>query len=280
MIDVLLDALLDVLKLIPFLLVTYLAMEYLEHKTSVKSMVAIQKAGNFGPLIGGLLGAVPQCGFSAAASSLYAGKVISLGTLIAIYLSTSDEMLPILISEKAPAKFIILVLLAKVGIGVFWGFLTDFVFFRNENAHEHINIHGMCEEEHCNCEKGIWGSAIKHTLKISAFIFVVTLALNIFLEFIGEDKLSSLILNHSVAGPLISGLVGLIPNCAASVVITQLYLEGAMGIGALMTGLLSGAGIGWLILLRASNNVKKTFKVIGILYVFAVVTGVVINLIF
>lgn len=278
MLDVVIDALLDVVKLLPFLFVTYLAMEYLEHKTSVKSMIAIQKAGNFGPLIGGLLGAVPQCGFSAAASSLYAGKVISLGTLMAIYLSTSDEMLPIMISEKVPVKSMLLVLGIKVIIGIFWGVLTDFVFFRNENAHEHINIHGMCEEEHCNCDKGIWGSAIKHTAKISGFILLVTLALNVLLEFIGEDKLSGLILNHSFAGPLISSLIGLIPNCAASVVITELYLEGAMSFGSLIAGLLSGAGIGWLILLRASNNVKKTFKVLGLLYGFGAITGIILNL--
>ncbi|MBR5761779.1 MAG: arsenic efflux protein, partial [Lachnospiraceae bacterium] len=160
MLDILLDALIDTAKLLPFLFATYLAMEYLEHKTSVKVLIAVQKAGNFGPLIGGALGAVPQCGFSAAASSLYAGKIISIGTLIAIYLSTSDEMLPMLISEKAPAGFILSVIGVKLLIGIFWGFLCDLVFFRNENAHEHINIHTMCEEEHCHCDKGIWGSAL------------------------------------------------------------------------------------------------------------------------
>lgn len=280
MLDVILDALIDVLKLIPFLFLTYLGMEYLEHKTSVKALVTIQKAGNFGPLIGGLLGAVPQCGFSAAASGLYAGKVISLGTLMAIYLSTSDEMLPILISEKASVSFIVIVLVAKVLIGVFWGFLIDLVFFRNENAHEHITIHTMCEQEHCNCDKGILGSAVKHTAQILGFILVVTLALNVVLELVGEDALSGLILNHKVYGPLIASLIGLIPNCAASVVITELYLEGGMGVGSLIAGLLSGAGIGWLILLRASHNIKKTLKVIGLLYVLGALSGIIIGLIF
>ncbi len=278
MIDIILDALIDVVKLIPFLFLTYLAMEYLEHKTSMKVLVAVQKAGNFGPLIGGALGAVPQCGFSAAASGLYAGKVISLGTLIAIYLSTSDEMLPILISEKAPVRFIVLVLVAKVLIGVFWGFLCDFLLFKNENAHEHINIHGMCEQEHCNCDKGIWGSAIKHTLQIGGFILVVSLVLNFVIEYVGTDAISGLIFNHKFFGPLIASLIGLIPNCAASVVITQLYLEGAMGIGSLMAGLLTGAGVGWLVLLRASHNIKKTLKVVGLLYVFGAVSGIIISL--
>lgn len=278
MVDLMLDALLDVLKLIPFLFLTYLAMEYLEHKTSMKILVAIQRAGNFGPLIGSALGAVPQCGFSAAASTLYAGKVISLGTLIAIYLSTSDEMLPIMLSEKAPAKTILLVIVAKVIIGVIWGFLVDFVFFRNENAHEHINIHGMCEEEHCNCDKGILSSAIKHTLQIGGFILVITVALNIFIEYIGTDALSGLVFNHRILGPVIAGVIGLVPNCAASVVITELYLEGALSLGALLAGLLTGAGVGWLVLARASNSVKKTFKVVGILYVCGVLTGIIFNI--
>ena len=280
MIEIITDAFIDVVKLIPFLFATYLAMEYLEHKTSVKVLVAVQKAGNVGPLIGGVLGAVPQCGFSAAASTLYAGRVISLGTLIAIYLSTSDEMLPILISEKAPVKTILLILAAKILTGVIWGFLIDLVFFRNENAHEHINIHGMCEEEHCNCDKGILGSAVKHTLQIAGFILVITLALNFFINYVGTDALSGMILNHKLLGPVIAGVIGLIPNCAASVVITELYLEGALGVGSLMAGLLTGAGVGWLVLARATNSVKKTFKVVTVLYVTGVISGILIGLFF
>lgn len=276
--DLILDAVLDTLKLIPFLFVTYLLMEYLEHKTSEKTLVWVQKAGNFGPAIGAALGAVPQCGFSAAASSLYAGRVISLGTLLAIYLSTSDEMLPILISEQAPVKFILIVLAAKVALGMFWGFLTDYVLFKNENAHEHINIHSMCEEEHCNCNKGIVGSAVKHTLQIAGFILLISLGLNILIEFIGTDALAGLILNHKIFGPLITGVIGLIPNCAASVVITELYLDGALSVGSLMAGLLTSAGVGWLVLARATNSVKKTSKVVALLYAFGALSGILIGL--
>lgn len=278
MLDIILDALLDTAKLIPFLFLTYLAMEYLEHKTSMKVLVAVQKAGNFGPLIGGALGAVPQCGFSAAASGLYAGRVISLGTLIAIYLSTSDEMLPILISEQVEVKFIVLVILAKVLIGVFWGFMIDLVLFKNQNAHEHITIHSMCEQEHCNCDKGIWGSAVKHTLQISLFILAVNFIFSLVLEYAGAEALSGLILNNKIMGPLISSLIGLIPNCAASVVITQLYLEGAMGLGSMMAGLLSGAGIGWLVFARASHNIKKTLLVVSLVYILGAVSGIIIGL--
>ncbi len=278
MADLIIDALKDTLKLIPFLFATYLAMEYLEHKTSSKVLLWVQKAGNFGPLIGGLLGAVPQCGFSAAASSLYAGRVISLGTILAIYLSTSDEMLPVLISEKAPIKLILVILLIKILLGIFWGYMTDLLLFRNENAHEHINIHSLCEEEHCNCNKGILGSAIKHTLQIAGFILLITLALNVFIELVGTDSLKELVFNHKIFGPLIAGVIGLIPNCASSVAITELYLDGALSFGSLISGLLTGAGVGWLVLLRASNSVKRTSKVVLLLYIFGVVSGIVIGL--
>jgi hypothetical protein len=277
MADLIIDALKDTLKLIPFLFVTYLAMEYLEHKTSSKVLLWVQKAGNFGPLIGGLLGAVPQCGFSAAASSLYAGRVISLGTILAIYLSTSDEMLPVLISEKAPVKLILVILLIKISLGIFWGYMTDLLLFRNENAHEHINIHSLCEEEHCNCNKGILGSAVKHTLQIAAFILLITLALNVFIELVGTDSLKELVFNHKIFGPIIAGVIGLIPNCASSVAITELYLDGALSFGSLISGLLTGAGVGWLVLLRASNSVKRTSKVVMLLYVFGVISGMVIG---
>lgn len=280
MADILLDTVLDTLKLIPFLFLTYLAMEYLEHRTSQKVLIWVRKAGNFGPLIGGVLGAVPQCGFSAAASGLYAGRVISLGTLIAIYLSTSDEMLPILISEQAPAKLIFSILGIKILVGIFWGFLCDHVFFRNANAHEHIHIHTMCEEDHCNCDKGIFSSALKHTGQITVFILVISLVLNGVITYIGSDALSNLILNNKVWGPVITGLIGLIPNCAASVVITQLYLEGGLGFGALMAGLLTGAGVGWMVLARASHSVKETLKVIAVLYVTGVVSGLLLGLVF
>lgn len=278
--DILLDAVIDTAKLVPFLLLTYLAMEYLEHKTSNKVLLWVQKAGNFGPLIGGALGAVPQCGFSAAASSLYAGRVISLGTILAIYLSTSDEMLPMLISEHAPITFILSVLGAKILLGVFWGYVVDYVLFRNENAHIHIRIHAMCEEAHCNCDKDTVKSAVKHTLQITVFVLLVNVILGLLIGFVGEDVLANSILNHKVIGPVLTGLVGLIPNCASSVVITKLYLEGGLSVGSMIAGLLTGAGIGWVVLARASKDAKRTLKVIGLLYAFGVLSGLIIGLFF
>ena len=277
--------LLEALKLVPFLFLTYLAMEFLEHKTGDKAKHMVKKAGKWGPVIGGIAGAVPQCGFSAAASNLYAGRVITLGTLIAIYLSTSDEMLPILISAKAPVGIIGGILLAKVIIGVVAGFVIDIVMSRKEEKaghhhhdHEHEHIHELCEHEHCNCEKGIFRSALKHTLQITFFIILITFAMHLLLEFVGEDALANLILNKPVLGPVLAGIVGLIPNCASSVVITQLYLEGAMGMGAMMAGLLVGSGVGLLVLFRVNHDRKENFKILGLLYSIGVVAGIVIDL--
>ena len=278
-------SIIDSLKLVPFLFLTYLAMEYLEHKAGDKVVKLVHKAGKMGPLVGGIAGAAPQCGFSAAASNLYAGRIISMGTLIAIYLSTSDEMLPILISEKQPIDMIVKLLLTKVIIGVVAGFVIDFIFSKKGHDHEHSHdhdehehIHEMCEHDHCQCEKGIFRSAVSHTLQITFFILLITFALNLVLHLVGEDVLAQLILNRPVLGPVLAGIVGLIPNCASSVAITQLYLSGALSAGAMMSGLLVGAGVGLLVLFRVNRNKKENFTIIGLLYLIGVLSGIVIEL--
>ena len=278
MLDVILDAVIDTVKLIPFLFLTYLAMEYLEHKTGSKAQRLVQRAGRFGPVIGGLLGVVPQCGFSAAASGLYTGRVITLGTLFAIYLSTSDEMLPILISEQAPIGLIGKILFAKAAIGIFAGMLIDFVL-RKKGVEEHEHIHEICEHDHCHCEEGagVFRSALTHTLQISIFILVVTFGLNLILHFVGEDTLANLVLNRRILGPALAGLIGLIPNCAGSVAITQLYLEGAMSIGSAMAGLLTGSGVGLLILFRMNPDKKENLKILALLYGIGVLAGILIG---
>lgn len=278
MLDVILDAVIDTVKLIPFLFLTYLAMEYLEHKTGSKAQRLVQRAGRFGPVIGGLLGIVPQCGFSAAASGLYTGRVITLGTLFAIYLSTSDEMLPILISEQAPIGLIGKILFAKAAIGIFAGMLIDFVL-RKKGVEEHEHIHEICEHDHCHCEEGagVFRSALTHTLQISIFILVVTFGLNLILHFVGEDALANLVLNRRILGPALAGLIGLIPNCAGSVAITQLYLEGAMSIGSAMAGLLTGSGVGLLILFRMNPDKKENLKILALLYGIGVLAGILIG---
>lgn len=276
--EVILDTLLDVIRLLPFLFLTYLAMEYLEHRTGDKAASLIKGAGRFGPVIGGLLGMAPQCGFSAAASSLYAGRVITLGTLISIYLSTSDEMLPVLISEQAPMGIILKILLAKAAIGMAAGLLID-LLLRGKGAAERHHIHEVCEHEHCHCEKGIFRSALSHTAQVALFILLITFALNLILFLVGEEGLAAVILNRPFAGPVLAGLVGLIPNCAGSVVITQLYLEGIIGVGSAMAGLLTGSGLGLLVLFRVNRNKKENVKILGLLYAIGVLTGIIIELV-
>lgn len=278
MIDILMDTVMDCLKLIPFLFITYLVMEFLEHKTSDKTKHAIEKSGKFGPIIGGLVGAVPQCGFSAAASNLYAGRVITLGTLIAIYLSTSDEMLPIFISEAVAPALILKILAVKIVAGAVAGVLIDFVI-RKRNMSQAMNIEDFCEHEHCHCEHGVIKPALMHTGRILIFIFITTFLLNAGIEFIGEDRLMNLVINQPVIGELIAGLVGLIPNCAASVVITQLYLEGIIQGGAMIAGLSVGAGVGILVLFKVNHNLKENLRIVGLLYIVGVVIGILVGLI-
>lgn len=279
MLDVIFDTLLDCVKLLPFLFLTYLAMEYIEHKAGERIQETIKKSGKCGPLIGSILGAFPQCGFSAAASNLYAARIITLGTLICIYLSTSDEMLPILISQQVGATMIWKILGIKVLIGMAAGFLIDIVlsmFLKKEK--EALQIEQLCEHHHCHCEKGIVKSALRHTIEIFIYLLLITFILNLFIALIGEDFLANLLLNRPFIGEVIAGLVGLIPNCAASVVITQLYLNGILNEGAMMAGLLVGAGVGILVLLRVNDRPKENVRIIALLYVLGVAAGIIVEL--
>lgn len=287
MIEVIEDTLIDALKLVPFLFLTYLLMEYLEHKTGDKTKEVIKKSGKLGPLFGAILGIVPQCGFSAAAASLYAGRVITIGTLIAVFLSTSDEMLPILISEAAPISLIVQVLLIKLVIGAIAGFIIDAVrgliikrkkvSNKEEEAEEAIGH--MCEHDHCDCEHGIIKSSIKHTLNILIFIIIITFILNTIVHFIGEENISNAIASVPFVGILVSALFGFIPNCAGSVIITELYLSNLISLGSMMAGLLVGSGIGILVLFKLNKHMKQNFTIAGLLYLIGILSGLIIDLI-
>lgn len=277
MLHVIIHTLKDSIKILPFLFITYLLMEYLEHKTSEKSKNTIKKSGGFGPIFGGLLGAVPQCGFSVSATNLYAGRVITLGTLISIYLSTSDEMLPILISSGTNIGLVLKIVAIKVAIGIFAGFLIDLIFRKKEEHEEHI--HELCEHGHCHCEESILKSSIKHTLQIFAFILIISLVLNFVLHIVGEDTLANLILNRPILGPILAGLVGLIPNCASSVVLTELFVSGVIGMGTLIGGLLVNSGIGVIVLFKVNKNLKENIKIVSILYAIGVISGIIIEFI-
>lgn len=331
----------DTLPLVPFLLVTYLALEALEHAAGDRVNAAVRRAGAAGPVVGALLGIVPQCGFSAMAATLYAGRVITLGTLVGVFLSTSDEMLPMLLAERTDAGSLAFVLLVKAAIAAVTGLVIDIVLRalrRNARAHESLrrfargsgragatadedlidemaaagesadHIHRLCEYDHCGCDddasdehdhaehddaheraghehhghdhggglRSIVKSALSHTIQVSVFIFIVTFALVALLETVGENVLSDFLSANATLAVFASALVGLIPNCAASVVITQLYLEGVLGFGALMAGTLVSAGVGFLVLFRTNRNARENVIILILLYAIAIIWGLIL----
>lgn len=302
MLEILQDTLIDGIKLLPFLFITYFIMEYIEHHTEKKTRKTIENAGKLGPLWGGVLGIFPQCGFSAASASLYAGRVISIGTVIAVFLSTSDEMLPIFISKTVPATLILKILLIKMSIGIFFGFLIDFVYRALkkkqdinrkkqpkeslENKEEILpkesaqtSINHICEHDHCDCEHdGIIKSALKHTFRIFIFVFIVSLFANIIIGWIGEETIASYVSEIPIMGVAISCLIGLIPNCASSVIITELYLSKLITFGTMIAGLLVGSGVGILILFRSNKNIKENILITILLYGIGFLCGTMINL--
>lgn len=330
--DALVDAVLDTAKLIPFLLITYMGMEYLEHKAEKHTTGMLEKAGHFGPLIGAAVGILPQCGFSAAASSLFAGGVISVGTLIAVFLSTSDEMLPIFISEGVHPATMLRILATKAILGLISGFLLD-VFMRHgrHTKAPEKHIHDLCVHEHCDCDddeeeelhteaahtheanaddhthrhvaeehhshehaaahahaghhhhhhqKGFMGiamPALHHTVQITGFIFFITLIITLLVEGIGAEALGHFLSGKPIVGVFLAGVVGLIPNCAASVSITQLYLMGILNAGQMMAGLLVGAGVGLLVLFRTNDHPNENLRITIMLYGLGVFWGLVIE---
>ncbi len=285
--DSLLDAGIDTVKLVPFLFVTYLVMEALERHTEEKSqeLIRMENVGRFGPVFGAVVGVVPQCGFSAAAASLYAGGLISLGTLLAVFLSTSDEMLPLLISAQVPVLRMVKILAVKALLALLTGtvidlLLRDFHHRHHQHAQEK-HIHDLCEQEHCGCEEeegGVLKSALVHTLHITVFVFLITLVLTLVVEGFGEDAVRGLLTGHPAAGVFLSSLVGLIPNCASSVMLTQLYLDGLIEAGQMMGGLLVSSGVGLLVLFRTnSHHPKENIKITGILYAAGVFWGLVLT---
>ena len=357
LIDILLDAGKDTLSLVPFLLVTYLALETLEHVAGDRVNGAIKRAGAAGPVVGSLLGIVPQCGFSAMAATLYAGRVVTLGTLVAVFLSTSDEMLPLLLAEQVPVQTMAMLLASKALIALVTGFIVDAAIRglrRNARAHAairrtvlgtaanpaHVNcahddhtggdiidevaeagvsadhIHELCERDHCGCDDdedghghghghghdhnhghahehehhhdhshshegapvlSIIRSAISHTVQVSVFIFLVTLILVAVLETFGESAIEQFLRGNETLAVLGSALVGLIPNCSASVVITQLYLEGALQLAPMLAGTLISAGVGYLVLFRTNRSARENALFLVMMYVIGAGWGLVLS---
>ncbi|MFR8548437.1 MAG: putative manganese transporter [Lachnospiraceae bacterium] len=278
--EILTDSIIDCLKLLPFLYLSYLAVEYAEHRMSEKTKIMIYRAGKAGPVIGALIGVIPQCGFAAAAAGLFAGGMLSPGTLLAVFLSTSDEMLPIMLSEGIAFSVILKILLVKVIVAMAAGLALDLVAEKVLGRRNELPDHPhMCEHDHCGCgEHGIWQSAFAHTVQTAGFLFLISLAIGAAMELFDVAGFS-----HTIAGmhgvtELVAGLVGMIPNCAASVLITQLFLEGILGSGALFSGLLCGAGTGLLVLYRENSSRRMNLAITAALYISGTVSGMIIGM--
>ena len=275
--DVLLDAFKDTLITLPFLFGVYLLIEYIEHKSSDKLGNALRKMGPFGSAGGAVIGAIPQCGFSVAASNLYAGRLISMGTLIAVYISTSDEAIPLIIGEPKAVPMLWKLILIKVGIAMAAGMVVDLAIKLFGKKEKQEPFKELCAD--CDCEHhSILHSALHHTLHIIIFILIINLVLGFVMEFAGEQTVEKLMMTDSWVQPVIAAFIGFIPNCAASAVLTKLYIGGVVSFGALIAGLCTGAGVGLMVLFRTNKNHKQNFAIMGILYVVAVASGLMIQL--
>ncbi|MBQ6650619.1 MAG: arsenic efflux protein [Atopobiaceae bacterium] len=312
LVDVLVDGVIDTAKLVPFLFVTYVIMEAIEHASDRRVAHAVANAGAAGPIVGGLLGALPQCGFSAMAATLYAARVVTAGTVVAVILSTSDEMIPVFLAHGDASGVMMLVIVLKMLLGVVIGLTVDAILRRlHRSGDGEVHIHELCEREHCGCDedhghghghegeeahghdhghdhghahgaggilRSVLRAALHHTIQVTTFIFVVTLALGLVLETVGEGPVAQLAANHPVRATFLCALVGLIPNCAASVAISELYLAGTIGLGPLVAGLLSSGGVGLLVLWRTNADLRQNLAITAFVYAVGVVCGLMVGI--
>ena len=277
--EIVIDSMLDTLKILPYLLITFIILEFIEHKLGNKSGKILIKNRKYGVILGGILGGIPQCGFSVVASRLFSSKIITLGTLIAVYLATSDEMIPIMLSENANIETLISIIIFKVIIGIILGLLIDLVY-RKKIKKENISINNICQEENCHCNsKGIIYSSVKHTLKIALFILIANLLIGFIINKLGEENLTNILLKNNLLTYFGSSLIGLIPNCASSVIITKLYISKLISIGTLLSGLLTGSGLGILILFKENKNLKENILILFSIYIIGVIIGIIVDLI-
>ena len=276
LIHTLIHSFVDNIKLLPFLFFAFLIIELIEHKFNKKTIKIIKKSGKFGPVIGSILGIIPQCGFSVLATNFYITRVISIGTLLSIYLSTSDEMLPIMISSGVPFKTVFGMVLIKVIAGMFFGFLIDFLI-RKREAGKKYDYH-MCEEEHCDCEDSLLKSSLKHTFNTLIFIIIISFILNLLYEFVGNELVNKIFMKNNLFGPFIGSLIGLIPNCGSSVALTELFINGAINFGTCISGLLTGSGVALLVLFKSNKNLKENLFILSLLYLIGVLVGITLEI--
>lgn len=272
---------LDSIGILPFLFISYLIIEFIEHKASSKIKNSLSKSGKMGSIIGAIFGVFPQCGFSVTASTLYAGRIITVGTLVAVFISTSDEAIPVLLSNPSSISKILPLVLVKVCFAILVGLFIDFVIAKKQKINEiqsesEEHIHEMCV--HCNCEKeNLFVSAIKHTMSVFLFIFIFSFVLNGIIELIGEENLSKLLLTGNILQPVVAGLIGIIPNCAASILLTELYIDGTISFASVISGLSVGAGVGMIVLLKENKNMKENIKIILGTFTISVLFGIILE---
>lgn len=270
------DFLIENLLLLPFLFPAYLVLEWVEAHAGDALERKLGRVSQWGPFFGAAAGIVPQCGFSAAAASLYAGGVVTAGTLVAVFLSTSDELIPVLLSKQVAAPFLFKLVGLKVLFAVFAGFAVNAFLFCIGRRGPSPHVGELCAHSRCSCEerKGILMPALIHTFEIFLFLLVISGILELVLHHCGgEEALKGCILNKPLVGELLGGLVGLIPNCAASAACAELYAEGGMSAGALVASSLTGAGVGLLVLFRTHRHQLQNLGILATTYVFGVVFG-------
>lgn len=277
MLDIVLDTLIDGVKLIPFLFIAFLIIELIEHKFNRKTKNVIKKSGKYGPVVGSLFGLIPQCGFSVVATNFYITRVISIGTLFSIYLSTSDEMLPIMLGEGVPFRIIFGILLIKFSCGCLFGLLID--RFIRKKEFELKYDYSLCDEEHCDCSHGIVKSSMKHTFNTLLFVVLISFVVNILFEYLGVDLISKIFMKDNLFGPFVGALIGLIPSCGASIALTELFLKGAINLGTCIAGLLTGSGVAIIVLVKSNKNIKENLFIVSMLYLIGVLVGIFIEFI-
>lgn len=284
MLDIITETIVDSIKILPFLFLSYLLIEYIEHKSSQKLQKALSTSGKYSKVAGGLLGILPQCGFSAVAANLFSGRLITIGTLISVFLATSDELIPIMISHPEMTKDLVIILVVKLLIAIIAGSIIDGILNKRKkkeskyDEHEmHEHVHEMCKD--CDCEHGILKSTIHHTLSIFFFLLIITFAINLIVGLIGEENFSKIILSGSIFQPFVTSIIGLIPNCAASVLLSSLYIEGTLSLGSIIAGLSTGAGVGSIILFKTNKNIKENLKILGLVYIIGAVCGIIIDIV-
>lgn len=278
---ILLDSVSDTLKTLPFLFIAFLIIEFLEHKAEDKIQHLFTHSRGAGPLIGTILGCVPQCGFSVMCANLYSSGIITLGTLVAVFLSTSDEAILLLATSENGGLEILKLVITKIIISLIFGYGIHLIEKKLHKPHHH-HSHDLCEHDHCGCDEnsGVLRPALIHTVKVFAFLLLFTCIIDLAVNFIGMEKLSHFLLSGSALQPLISALIGFIPNCASSVLLTQLYLQGTLSFGALIAGLCTNAGAGMLILFRNKSKVKENIFILLLMYICSVIPGMFLHIIF